>query len=81
MVGYYIFMELMLLPIGSLEMNFLKTVSRGHFTFSMSNILRRYFLGACPGPDPGISRWTISCWNATDQCHPVVLNMMRLILS
>ncbi len=32
----------------------LKAVPHRHHTFSIPKILRRYFLGACPGPDPGI---------------------------
>jgi hypothetical protein len=31
----------------------LKAVPHRHFVFSIPKILRKYFLGACPGPDPG----------------------------
>jgi len=36
----------------------IKAVPHRHFIFSIPKILRRYFLGACPGPDPGTAAFS-----------------------
>ncbi len=37
----------------------LKAVPHRHFIFSIPKMLRRYFLGACPGPDPGTADFSL----------------------